>query len=108
MARDCPTRNVSFSYQKVNNTSTYNVKTASLSVESDVDTSHLQVMKAPTDNRKPIIRVSQKIRNAVEITINGHKTRALIDPCTMNSDLIPANFWFHNRILRADMNAKPL
>ena len=51
----------------------YKVKTASLSVESEVDTSHLQVMRSATDNRKAIIPVSQKILNAVEITIDGHK-----------------------------------
>ena len=86
----------------------YKVKTASLSVESDVDTSHLQVMRPPTDNRKAIILVSQKILNAIEITINGHKAHVLIDPCTINSDLISANFCFLNKIPTEDMDAKPL
>ena len=66
----------------------YKVKIASLSVESEVDTSHRQVIRPPTDTRKAIIPVSQKILNAVEITINGHKAHALIDPCTVNSELI--------------------
>ena len=86
----------------------YKVKTASLSVESDVDTSHLQVMRHPTDNRKAIIPVSQKIRTVVEITINGYKAHALIDPCTINGDLISANFCFLNRIPTQDTDAKPL
>ena len=51
VARDCPTRKVSSSYQQVNKKPMCKVKTASLSVESDVDTSHLQVMRPPTDNR---------------------------------------------------------
>ena len=96
MARDCPTWKVSSSYQQVDRKPMYKVKTASLSVASEVNTSHLQVMKPPTDNREAIIPVSQKILNAVEITINSHKVYALIDPWTMNGDLISANFCFLN------------
>ena len=86
----------------------YKVKTASLSVESGVDTSYLQVMRPPTDNGKGIIPVSQKLFNAVEITINEHKTHALIDPCTINVDLISGNLYFLNKIAIEDMDAKPL
>ena len=49
MARHCATRKFTSNYQKVNK-SMYNIPTASLSVESDVDTSHPQVIKPPTDN----------------------------------------------------------
>ena len=108
MATDCPTRKVSSSYQKIHEKSMYNVKTASLSVKSDVDTSHLQVMKPPTDNRKAMIPGSLKIRNTVEISINGHKAYALIDTCTINGDLISANFCFFNRIPTEDIDTKPL
>ena len=87
VARDYLTRKVSFSYQKVNKRSIYNVKTASLSVESHLDTSHLHVMRPPTDNRTVITLDSQKILNAVEISINGHKVHAFIDSCSINGDL---------------------
>ena len=108
MARDGSTRKVSSSYQQVNRRPIYKVKTASLLVESGLDTSHLQVMRAPTNNTKAIISVSQKILNAVEITIHGHKAHALIDPCTINVDLISVNFYFLNKIPTEDMDAKPL
>ena len=108
VARDWPTRKVSSSYQQVNKKPMCKVETASLSVESDVDTSQRQVMRPPTDNRKAIIPVSQKILNAVEITINGHKEHALIDSCTINADLISANFCFLNKIPTEEMDAKPL
>ena len=88
MARDSPTMQVSTSYQQVNRKPMYKVKTVSLSVESEVDTLHLQVKRPPTKNRKAIILGSQKICNAVEISINGYKAHALIDPCTINGDLI--------------------
>ena len=58
LAIDCPTRKVSFRYQKVNKIHMYKITTASLSVKSDVYTSHLQVMRPPPDNRKAIIPVS--------------------------------------------------
>ena len=108
MARDCPTRNVSSSYQQVYTKLMYKVKTVSSSVESEVDTSHLLIMRAPTDNRKAIILISQKILDAVEITINAHKAHALIDPCTLNGEHISANFCFLNQITTEDMDAKPL
>ena len=41
MARDCATRKISSSYQQVNRKLIYEVKSASLSVESEVNTSHL-------------------------------------------------------------------
>ena len=65
-------------------------------------------MRPPTDDRKAIIPVSQKMLNAVEITINGYKAHALIDPCTINGDLISANCCFLNQIPTEDMDAKPL
>ena len=65
-------------------------------------------MRPPTDNRKAIIPVSQKIHNAVEITINSHKAHALIDPCTINGHFISANFFVLNKIPTEDMDAKPL
>ena len=86
----------------------YKVKTASLSVESDVNTLHLLIMRPPTDNRKAIIPVSQKIPNAVEITITGHKPHILPDSYTINGDLISANFCFLNKIPTEVMHAKPL
>ena len=86
----------------------YKVKTASLSAESEVDTFHLQVIWPTTDNRKAITTVSPKIQNAVEITINGHNAYALIDPCTINGNLISANFCLLNKIRTEDMYAKPL
>ena len=86
----------------------YNVKTASSSVESEVDTLHVQVMRPPTDNRKAITPMSQKIINAIEITINGHKAHALIDPCTINGGLISANRCFRNEIPTENMDAEPL
>ena len=76
MARDCATRKISYSYRQGNRKLIYEVKTASLSVESEADTSHLQVRRPPTDSRKAIILVRQTILNAVEITINGHKAHA--------------------------------
>ena len=108
MTRDCPIRKFSSSYQQVNRKPMYQVNTASLSVESEVDTSHLQVRRPPTDNRKAIIPISQNILNAVEITINGYKAHALIDPCTINGDLISANFCFLKQIPTEDMDAKSL
>ena len=108
MARDCSTRKVSSSYEHVNRKPMYKVKTASLSVKSKVYTSHLQVMRPATDDRKAIISVSQKIHNAVEITINRHKAHALIDPCTINGDFISTNFCFLNKIPTEDMDAKLL
>ena len=106
MARNCTTRKVSCSYQQVNKKPICKVNTASLSVESDVHASHLQVMRPTTDNRKAIMPVSQKILNAVEIIINGHKAHALIDSCSINGDLISANFCFHNKVPTEDMDAK--
>ena len=108
MTRDCPTRKISSSYQKVNTKSIYDVTTASLSVESDVDTSHIQVMWPPTDNRKGIIPVSQTILNAVEMTINCHTAHPWIDTCTINGDLILANFYFLNPIPTEDKDVKSL
>ena len=66
----------------------YKVKPARLSVESEVDTSYLHVMRPSTAYRKVIILVSQKIHEVVEIPIHGHETHALIDPCTINGDLM--------------------
>ena len=86
----------------------YKGKTASLSVQSEVDTSHLRVIRPTTDNRKAIISRSQNILNALEIRINGHKVHALIDPCTINGELISANFCFLHKIPTKDMDAKPL
>ena len=108
MARDYPTRKVTFNYQQVNRKPMYKVQTASISVESEVDTSHLKVMRPPTDNKIAIIAVSQKILNTMEITINGHKAHALMDPCTINSNLISPNFCFRDKIPTEDMDAKPL
>ena len=44
----------------------------------------------------------------MEITINGHKARALIDPWPINGDLILANFCYLNKIPIDDMDAQPL
>ena len=65
-------------------------------------------MRPPTDNRKAIIPGSQKTLNAVEITINGHKAHALMDPCTIDDDLIAANFCLLNNIPTQDVDAEPL
>ena len=73
-----------------------------------MDTSHLEVMRHTTNKRKAIIPGSQKIRNAVEIKINGHKAHALIDSCTLNGDLISGNFRFRSKIPTEDIAAKPL
>ena len=43
----------------------YKVKTVSISVESEVNTSQVQVMRPATDNREANIPVSEKIQNAV-------------------------------------------
>ena len=76
MARDCTTRKVSSSYQQVNRKPMYKVTTAGLSHESEVDTSHLQIMRPATKNRKAIIPGSQKIHNAVNITSNSYEAHA--------------------------------
>ena len=108
VARDCPTRNVSSRYVQVNRKPTYKVKTARLSIESEVDTSHLEVMRPTTDSRNAMISGSQEICNVVDITIHAHNAPALIDPCTINADLISANFCFFNRIPTKGMDANPL
>ena len=108
MARDGPTMKVSTNYEQVNRNPMYRVKTASLSVESEVDTSYLQGMSPTTHNRNRIIPVHQKILNAVDITINWHKAHILIDRYTINGDLISANLCFRNKIPTEDMDAKPL
>ena len=96
MARDCARSKVRSSYEQVNRKPMYKVTTASSSVESEVDTSQLQVMRHPTDIRIVIIPVSQKIFPAIRIIINGYTADALIDPYTINGDLISANFCFLN------------
>ena len=108
MARDCSTRKVSSSYQQLNRKRIYKVKTARLSVESAVDTLHLKVMRPTKDNSNVIIPMSQKILNAVEITINGDKAHALMDLCTINGNLISANLCFRKKIPTDGMDAKPL
>ena len=67
-------------------------KTANVSVESEVDTLHLQAIRPPTNNRKGLMTGSLKIWNAVEIIMNGHKAHLLINPCTINGSLISDNF----------------
>ena len=52
----------------------FKVQRARLSVVSEVEPLHLQVMRPITDDRKAIMPVSEQIRNAVEITSNGYKT----------------------------------
>ena len=86
----------------------YKVTTASLSVESEVDTSQLQVMRPATVIRKAIIPVSQKIPSGVEMTIHCHKAHTLIDPHTYNVAFISATFGFLNDIPTHDINAKYL
>ena len=108
MAGDCPTRKVRSSYQQVNRKHMCKVKTASLSVESEVDTSHLQVLRPTTNHRKAILPVSHMIRNAVEITINRYKVHALIQPCTINGDHMSGNFCFRNSIPTEDIHDKLL
>ena len=73
-----------------------------------MDTSHLQVMRPPTDDRIALIPGSRNILNPVEITINGYEAHVLIDSCTINGDLISANFCLRNKITTEDMDAKPL
>lgn len=107
MAECCATTIVTSNYQKVNK-SIDNVKTASSSVELDMDTSQLQGVKLPTNTRKAIIPLSQMILNTVEITINANKAHALIDPGTINGELTSANSCCPNRIPTEDINSKPL
>ena len=45
-------------------------------------------MRPTTDKKKAITAGSKKIPYAVEIRINGHKAHVLIDPCTINGDII--------------------
>ena len=58
MATDCPTRKVSSIYQQVNSKPRYIVKSISLSVESEVHTSHLQVISPATHKKRVFIPVS--------------------------------------------------
>ena len=52
--------------------------------------------------------MSQKILNAVHITINSHKAHAFIDSDTIHDDLISGNIYFHNKIPTDARDAKPL
>ena len=63
-------------------------------------------MRLPTDNGKAIILVSQKIHNALVITINSHKLHTCIDSSTINRDLISANFYYLHNIPIQDMDTK--
>ena len=108
VARDCIMSTIRYSYHQVNKKSIYNVKTACSSLVSDVDSSHLQVMRAATDIRKAIIPVRQTILNADDITINGYKPYPLIVSYRINTDLISGNFCFRIRMPTGDIDAKPL
>lgn len=83
-------------------------QTASISVESDVDTLHLQVIRLSIDNTKSIIPVSLQIRHSGKIMINRYHAHALTDNCTINSDLISGNFCFLNKIPTEEVNTKHL
>lgn len=48
-------------------------------------------MRPATDCGKTIVRISQTIRNAVAITISGHRADVLMDTCTINGELMPTN-----------------
>ena len=86
----------------------YTVITTSLSIESEVDTSHLHVIRPATVWRKIIILLSQKMLNPVEIIVNIHEAHALINPWAINGDIIVADFCSLRKFRTKDMDTIPL
>lgn len=85
----------------------YKVKSANLSVDSEVDTSHLRPIRPSPDNEILIIPVGQEIHNAVRITINSPEVYAWMDRYTINGDFISDNCCINNKIATEDMSVKP-
>ena len=67
------------------------IKCARLVIE-DKKTSSLQVANPATDEGMHSLLLSNDILNAAEIRINGARTNVLIYPCTLDADLISAQF----------------
>ena len=74
----------------------------------DTKTCSLQVAKPPTDKRMHALPLSKKILNAAEIRINGARSNVLIDPCTVGTDLISAQFCHMHNVPTEEMPLKSL
>jgi len=95
MASQCPQKKTMTSsyqkisqqqYQKRNRNPKPKVKIATFNIK--IQATLMQVMKGPTQKRSFMIPEARKEIMAAEITINGYKAHALLDPCTEGGDLI--------------------
>ena len=116
MANVCPNRKVSTASQQIKDkpkqgriTSAYQqVNSDPSTSDKDTQSASLKVMRPPNETRKYLIPASQRITNAAEITVNGVRAQALLDPCTQNGDLISTTFCHLHKIPTEEMQQKPL
>ena len=107
LAKDCPTKKISSNIIQVRYKPGHKIKSARVVIE-DKKTCSLQVAKPPTDKRMHSLPLSNQILNAAEISMNGARANVLIDPCTVGTDLILAQFCHVHHIPTEDMPLKSL
>jgi len=92
--RDCPKKkSISTAYNQVSQRKSWQQRTPFQGSRLWSSTAALEIIRPPQDDRKHLILQTAKISCATMIQISGKNIQALIDPCTINGNLISNQFY---------------